>query len=98
MRFDLFLTSLSLFIAKFQKLCNRYLMRISRSGLKSSITVSKIKNYVEFKSYEFKCKCSLGTPEALKVVYGQRESRSVRSLLPFFVDFLNTDAIHILIS
>ncbi len=35
MRFDLFLTSLSLFIAKFKKLWNRVQTRISRSGLKS---------------------------------------------------------------
>ena len=60
--------------------------------------VPKDKNNLKFKSYEFKCKHSLGTPEASKVVYGQRESRSVRSLLPFLVDFLNIDLIHILIS
>ena len=62
------------------------------------MAVSKIKNNVNCNCYGCKRKHSLGTPEASKVVYGQRESRSVRSLLPFLVDFLNIDLIHILIS
>jgi hypothetical protein len=33
---------------------------------------SEIKNNFKLKSYEFKCKHSLGTPEASKVVDGQK--------------------------
>ena len=44
-------------------------MRIEKLRL---MGVSEIKNNVYNKSYEFKCKHSLGTPEASKVVDGQK--------------------------